>query len=248
MATKIKPLPDAGLPSPFRKVLPGMGVKKDKLLAALYIYDESIVMQDVTKASAGFKIIDPRDIADAFAGEITFGSGLLPGGEDSMNTLWWTNSKDGQGTAIWLPPGVRRLAISVKEDGPPERYDVPLPGLVFLCRPGFPPWVYAAARRPASPKDKVYKAPLANVYDDGNSCPGSHNYPAAVGDIPEHFLRSFFTHHVQGNRSKKHAKDITLMWQELDKAKAKQYPLSDLYYHSHVSDLMAMRLWSRSGW
>jgi len=248
MAKKIKPLPNAELPAPFQRVLPGMGVKKDKLRAALYIYEESIVMQDVTKDNAAFKVIDPLDLANALAGEMSFGSGLLPGDEDTMNTLWWTNSKDGQVTAVWMPPGVRRLALSVKDDGPPERYDVPLPGLIFLCRPGFPPWVYAVTRRPASPKDKAYKAPLANVYDNGNSCPGSHNYPVAVAAIPEHFLRSFFTHHVQGQRSKKHSGDITLMWQELDKAGAKQYPLGDLYYHGPVSDLMSMRLWSRSGW
>lgn len=229
------------LPSPFRKVLPGLGINKDRLRLVLYFYAESIVLQNVDEESAAsFRMVDARDLANALAGELSFGSGLLP-----ENVLWWTNDNSGPVTALWVPPAVRRLAVQTKDVGPPDRYDMPLPGLIFLCRPGLPPWVYAASRRPAGPKDRVYRAPLPNVYEDGHSCAGSQKYPADVGGVPGSFFRSFFTREETKNRSKKHPHDVVELWKELDRGKKKEFPLSDLLYHGTVGDLIQMKLWGR---
>lgn len=239
----VKPVKNEELPSPFRKVLPGFGIGKDKLLMTLHIYRESIILQNHDTGGGGksFRIVDAHDIASALAGEMNFSSGLLPGDKDNFNTLWWSHSKSGPVTALWMPQGIRRLALAIKQAGPPERYDVPLPGLIFLCRPGYSPWVYAIPRRPAGPKDRVYKAPLPNIYENGNTCAGSQRYGNIIEQIPETFLRSFFTSHISDGKSKRF-RDITGMWQELDKKKAKEYPLSDLYYHGTVKDLMEMRI------
>ena len=237
---EIKPLKNEELPHPFRRALPGLGVTKDKLKLTLHFYTESIVLQNHDAGGGGksFRVVDARDIANALAGELSYGSGMLP-----ENALWWSNSKSGPVTALWLPPGCRRLALQVKDLGAPERYSVPLPGLIFLCRPGLPPWVFAASRRPAGPKDRVYKSPLANVYDNGQTCGGNNKFPADVSGIPDSFLRSFFTPHADiRGRSRKHPADITQMWRELDKKKAKEYPLADLYYLGSVADLMGMRI------
>ncbi len=236
----VRPPRNEELPHPFQKVLPGLGVTKDKLKLTLHFYDESIVLQNHDAGGGGksFRIVDARDIANALAGELSFGSGMLP-----ENTLWWSNSKAGPVTALWLAPGIRRLALQVKGMGPPERYNVPLPGLVFLCIPGQAPWVYAASHRPTGPKDRVYKAPLANVYNNGNTCGGNNKFPADVSGIPDSFLRSFFTPHADiRGRSKKHPEDITRMWKELDKKKAQEYPIIDLVYHGTITDVMGMRI------
>jgi hypothetical protein len=55
-------------------------------------------------------------------------------------------------------------------------------------------------------------------------------------------LKSFFSAGANlTNRSKKHPDDIIKMWQELDKAKAKEYPISDLEYYGALSSLMEHR-------
>lgn len=225
------------LPSPFKTALPkGLGVGKDKLLLRLDFYGEAIVMQDMAKKGGAFRMVSAHDVAHALARELSFASGLLP-----ENTLWWSNTRSGPVVAIWTEPGVRRLALQTDATRPPVRYDVPLPGLIFLCRPGQPPNVYAASKRPTAPKDRIYKAPLANVYDDGRSCPGSHHYPADIAAIPDSFFRSFFTRGANlNNRSRQCPDDVTRLWKTLDKKE--RFPLDDLIYHGTVADLMVMRI------
>jgi len=241
MAVK-KPLKQSDVESPFQAVLPKtVKAGKDRLLMRLNFYTECIQLQGFDKDGKGgkFRIVDPRELTKALSSGISFTSGLLPGAGDSSNVLWVSHGKGGQIVAVWLPPGVRRVALQLDSSGAPKRYNIPLPGLIFLCRPGQPPRVYAATERPSGLKDKVFAAPLANVYEDGRSCPGTHRYPGDVGQIPDSFFRSFFTRGANlGKRSKKHAADITLLWKELDGKK--EYPVSDLVYHGIVNDLMVM--------
>ena len=225
---------DSTVPSPFRRVLPkGLGVGRDRLLLRLDFYSEAIIMQDFYRDGGGFRMVSAHDLAHVIASELSYTSGLLP-----ENALWWSNARGGQTVAIWMEPGIRRLAVQRDAEKEPERYNVPLPGLIFICRPAQSPYVYAAARRPAGPRDRVYRAPFPNVYETGDSCAGSHRYPAEVGAIPDSFLRSFFSHHVIRGQSKKYPADITKMWKELDGGD--RYPLDDLIYHGTVKDLMEM--------
>ena len=226
----------ATLPSPFERVLPKeLKVGKDKLILRLDFYGEVIVMQDVETKGGAFRIISPHELSHALASELSFTSGLLP-----ANTLWWTNTRSGPRIAIWVEPGVRKLAFAEEYNKPPKRYTIPLPGLIFLCNQGQPPDVWAAFDRPKGPKDKVYHAPFPNLYHDGRSCPGSNVYPDLIEDIPDSFLRSFFSHAVSSSgRSKKYPNKITELWKKLDKEKKETYPMSDLVYaHVLVGDLM----------
>jgi hypothetical protein len=228
----LKSKPDT--PSPFKSALPaGLRIGKDKLLLQVSFYEEAIIMHDRQAQGGTYRFISAYDMAHALAREMTFSSGLLPPG-----ALWWSNTRSGPVVAIWVEPGVRRLALQVAIDKPAERYDLPLPGLIFICRPGRPPHVYALTKRPAGPKAQIFKAPFPNVYDDGGSCPGSHKYPADVGEIPDSFLTSFFTNHVEGSRSKKYGADIRGLWKALDKQD--KWPLDDLVYHGTLADLMRM--------
>lgn len=223
------------LPAPFERVLPaGLGVGKDELKLRLDFYEESIVMQtfEAKRAQGSFKMVSAKDISSAMSRHISFTSGLLP-----ESALWWSNTGAGEPeVAIWVPPGIRRLAL-MRGGKAAIRYNVPLPGLIFLCKSGKPPKVYAALKRPTSLKDRVFKAPLSNVYDDGRTCPGSHQYPADVADIPNDFFTSFFTAAADiGGRSKKYPKDVTQLWRELNDKQ--EFPASDLVVHGIVEDLV----------
>jgi hypothetical protein len=116
-----------------------------------------------------------------------------------------------------------------------------MPGFIFICRPRQAPCIYAAKRRPESPKDEVYHAPLFNVFGDGRTCAGSHRYPEKIEEIPQSFFSSFFS--IDGathGRSKKHPDSLYALWEELDGKK--RYPLGDLVPWGRVEDVMNKRL------
>ena len=119
----------------------------------------------------------------------------------------------------------------------PKRYKLPMPGLIFLCSPGRPPKVYAAKRRPVKLSDKIYHAPLFNIFDHGGSCPGTHKYPLIIEEIPESFFLAFFTREAQyTHRSKKHPGDLQKLWAEIDGKR--KYPTQDMVPYGKVGDLI----------
>jgi hypothetical protein len=177
-------------------------------------------------------MVSTRDIALAFLREIPLGSGLLPN-----DTLWWAQGKEGVELAMWQPPKVWLLALQLEPFKPPRRIKLPMPGLIFVCSPARPPKVYAAKRRPEKLGDKIYHAPLFNVFRDGRTCPGSHKYPENVAEIPQSFMVSFFTATAdyQG-RSKKYPKDLLKLWDEIEGKK--KYPLNDLVPLGKIKNIM----------
>lgn len=185
---------------------------------------------------ASSKVVSAMDIAHSLAGELSFSSGLLP-----ANTLWWQNTRSGPLVALYAEPQIRQLALQVNVKDPVRRFKVPMPGLIFLCRPGTAPWVYAVKKKPTKETDKVYHAPLANVFNNGRSCPGSHNFPHRVGDIIQSFFISFFSATADlGGRSQKFPKNVLHLWEFLNGKK--KYPMEDLVELATVRDLMNMRV------
>lgn len=230
-------------PSPFKTILPESmkSPGRDTLKMRIDIYSECIILQKLNDSTEHhsdrhYQLISARDLATAISQDMNYSTGLLP-----ENTLWWSNGRKGSQFAIWIPPQVRRLALQTTASGPPQRYTIPLPGLVFLCCQGHAPAVFAVAHRPTDPRDKVYEAPFPNIFDNGVSCPGTQKYPASPGEIPEMFLKSFFTKtaDIRG-RSKKYPRDITDLWKHLDGKKT--FPMSDLVYECTVKDLLEMQI------
>ena len=178
------------------------------------------------------RIVSAMDVSHALASELSFGSGLLP-----PQTLWWENTRNGPVFAIYAEPKVRKLALLESATSSPRRFTIPLPGLIFLCSPGKPPWVFAVKKKPTKETDIVYKAPLCNLYADGRSCPGNHRYPIRVADIVESFFISFFSAEADlRNRSVRFPSNIVHLWEYLDKKK--RFPKEDLVKHGKVRDLM----------
>lgn len=209
-----------------------LGIPADPLRLRLDFHHQSTVLTYFQGDIVTTKQVDAMDVAHALASDLSFGSGLLP-----PDTLWWLNTRGGPVFALYVAPKVWKLALQESINKPPRRFTIPLPGFIFLCTPGQPPWVVAVKKRPTKESDIVYHAPLLNVFRNGRSCPGSHSYPTRVADMVQSFFISFFsaTADLQG-RSKKYPKNVIELWKSLE-GKSK-YPLEDLNEFGKVGDLM----------
>lgn len=221
----------------FEWAVPGeLGIPPDPLRLRLDFHHQAVVMTNFKEETVTRKVVSAMDIAHSLAGELSFGSGLLPD-----RTLWWRNTRSGPVVAIYDEPRVRLLALLVDVGKPAIRFKVPLPGMIFLCRPGNTPWVYAVKKKPTKETDTVYKAPLANVFANGRTCPGSHQFPTRVDDTVQSFFMSFFSATADlHNRSNKFPQNVIYLWKHLNNKK--QFPMGDLVAHGTVRDLMEMEM------
>ena len=209
-----------------------LAIPEDPLKLRLDFHSQAVVMHIFEESETKVRIVSALDVAHTLSRELTVSTGLL-----SPDTLFWCNTRDGEVEGIWVEPGARILALQEQALEQPTRYNIPIPGLIFLCKSGSPPWVYAVKRRPTKPTDPVYKAPFYNVFSNGRVCPGTHKFPIDRGKIPDSFFRSFFSPTGDyDDRSKKHPNTLKKLWQELDGKKT--YPLKDLVAHGTVQDLM----------
>lgn len=224
-------------PAAFSWAIPkDLGIPADPLRLRLDFHHQSTVMTYFQGDTVTTKQVDAMDVAHALASDLSFGTGLLP-----ADTLWWQNTRGGPVFALYVEPKIRKLALQESIKKPPRRFNIPLPGLIFLCRPGQPPWVVACTKKPTKESDIVYHAPLLNIFRNGRSCPGSHTYPTRVADVVQSFFVSFFsaTADLQG-RSKKYPKNVIKLWEELD-GKGK-FPVADLVKFGTIGDLMNMEI------
>jgi hypothetical protein len=213
-----------------------LGIPADPLRLRLDFHHQSTVMTYFQGDIVTTKQIDAMDVAHALASDLSFGSGLLP-----PDTLWWQNTRSGPVFALYVEPKIWKLALQEDIMKPPQRFNIPLPGLIFLCTPGQSPWVYAVKKRPTKEADTVYRAPLANIFNNGRSCPGSHQYPTRIADVVQSFFISFFSATADlSHRSKKYPKNVLQLWKYLD-GKTK-FPNDDLIEHGTISDLMTMEM------
>jgi hypothetical protein len=118
------------------------------------------------------------------------------------------------------------VSVATKPLQPPERFTIPLPGLVFICTPARAPRVFAVKSRPTTEESMLYNAPFFNTYDEGTTCAGTQIYSEDITQQPREFFMSFFSLHLANKRSKSHPDSLFALWQELDGKK--EYPLSDL--------------------
>lgn len=222
-------------PKPLQWALPeALEVPPDQLKVRLDFYGDSVLMYVVDNGRITTRMVSARDIAMAMLREIPLTSGLLP-----PSALWWSQSRDGPEVALWRPPRVWPVALVAEPLKPPHRLRLPMPGLIFVCRPASAPRVYAATKRPRSLESAIYHAPLFNLFTDGRSCPGTHKYPENIDEIPESFFASFFSPTgVDSNRSRKYPGNLMNLWRELDGKK--RYPVRDLVQFGTVRDIMRL--------
>ena len=220
-------------PTAYQWALPeSIDVPTDKLKVRLDFYGNSVVMYSLADGVINTKMVDAREVALAMLRGIPMNSGVLPEG-----ALWWRQGRSGVEVALWRPPQVWQAALQMEAFKPPVRYRLPMPGLIFICRPGTPPRVYAAKKRPVYLSDNLYHAPLFNVFRDGSTCPGSHKYPNDINQIPDSFFTSFFSHTADWReRSKKYPDNLMKLWEEIDGKR--RYPMRDLVFIAKVEEII----------
>jgi len=224
------------VPKAYQWALPeGLDVPPDELRARLDFYQNAAVLHLVEGEKIITRVISARDVTLAFLSRVPLGSGLLPKG-----ALWWRQGKEGAEIGLWEPPKVRKVALVVKPLEPPRRFELPMPGLIFVCSPGKPPRVFAAKKRPRSAEEVIYHAPLFNLFPDGRTCPGTHSFPERIEEIPDSFFRSFFSMEASHwGRSRKYPENLLKLWEDLEGRR--QYPVEDLVPFGKLTDIMERR-------
>jgi len=211
-------------------------IPPDPLRLRLDFHHQAVVLYTFEGEVVATKIVAAMEVAHSLAEELSFGTGLLP-----KNTLWWTNTKSGPVYALWEEAKVWKVALQEGALESPRRFTIPLPGLIFLCTPGQPPWVFSMKRKPSKLSDLVYRCPLCNVFQSGKVCPGNHKFPLDIGKIPDSFFRSFFSPTADlSHRSEMFPENVVHLWEFLDGKK--RYPMKDLIRHGTVKDLMNMNM------
>ena len=220
-------------PNPLQWALPpGLEVPADELKLRLDFYGQAIMMHVIEDGTITGKIVSAEDISRVLARQIGVATGFLPEG-----VLWWRQLPNGPQVAIWRKPQITRVALQEEMFAPALRFTVPMPGLVFLCSPGRPPWLWAVKRRPTGPDDILYNAPCFNIFNSGESCTGTHRYGQDVGSIPDEFFTAFFSRTGDWReRSHKHGTDLKELWEEIDGKR--RYPNDDLVQFSRISQIM----------
>ena len=209
--------------------------KEDRLLASIDFYEESIILTNRHNDRVITRPIQAQALVETLSRQATFNTGLL-----SSQTLWVSHRHQATETALWQPPRVRKITIFTNPQLPPLTMNLPLPGLVFLCSPQRAPTIFAARRRPKELSERLYHAPLFNIFGSGASCPGSHHYPQDVRQIPNSFFEAHFSSEGDSNnRSVKHPNNLFHLWQEINNTRT--YPKADLIPAITVEDLMKSR-------
>lgn len=207
----------------------------DHLKAEVKVYQESITLTLHQDDHSEIRFITREKLAEIFSAEIVYQTNLLP-----ADTLWCNTGANLAETALWRQPKVWDVSLQLQPFEPPLNMKLPMPGLIFVCRPGMPPQVYAAKKRPVSQQEIVYHAPLYNTFRDGNTCQGSHRYPPDIRTMPESFFEARFS--IAGDiegRSKKYPEDLLELWREIDGKK--KFPKKDLVKLGTIEEIMDYR-------
>lgn len=171
--------------------------------------------------------VNPDEIARLFA-NIPVGSGLL--GANTLATGWI----GGHQYFVHYYPACPQVDLLVDVGGV-RTLRVPTPPLIWYGH-GTEYRVFAVRtpREELTAKTELYQAPFPNTYSTGRICWGSSDQrPVASEATMATVLRLFlsgsaFNTHVANGKSKRHAANVTILWNELQAQRANVYPLDDL--------------------
>lgn len=135
--------------------------------------------------------ISPADAAAAFNGLGGINTGLL-----TLDTLW-VGARGGQTTVgIYLPPTKCDLRFGR------HTLHVPMPGFIFAGQ-GAQYSIFALKGRPAE-RIELFHAPLPNVRDNGEVCPGNVKFPKcdphSIHRAADLFFESHFNHDLSTDK------------------------------------------------
>jgi hypothetical protein len=192
----------------------------DTLLLSLEFYRESVLRRLIDEdGRQSLALVDIAEVARALSAGVSLSSGILPGDDAGLNSLFWSRSNSSSRIGIWVGPRIWRLVLRSPEPGGKDRrLRLPFPGLLFVCRPDASgAYVFAAPKRPRGLDAPLFHCPTANVFPNGRICPGDHAFARDPLKLPSEFFLSRFrnTGDTRGGKSKKHPDDVTRLWDEL---------------------------------
>ena len=176
--------------------------------------------------------VSPAQLAETFAGTICFETGLLTG-----NTLYIGTEGAKKLIIEYRPPTKTALFL----EGAETPVVVPLPSLIMARltigndSPRYA--VYAVKTRPETVNAPLFHSPLPNtgMGSGGGVCWGSvrkSSAEALAGNRLDEdwklLLGSVFTSHSVSGKSKRFPNDVRQHFIDLEKRKARKYPVSDL--------------------
>lgn len=136
---------------------------RQKLVARIEVYDESMWIEKIQDGKPDVRYeIDPAGLAAAMAGAQD-GTGLLPRG-----TLFV--SRGGARVGLWHDAQVWRVQVAGI-----GLLRVPMPPLVIVGHER--EWYLWAVKQYPSPGERLFRAPMPNVFPDGRVCHGSVAFP-----------------------------------------------------------------------
>ena len=145
----------------------------------LEFYQESLILKGFDKEVSWIRQVSADEIAATLTHHMGARTGLLPQG-----TLWWRQSSQGTITAIWREPQVWAASLQVKAFEAPERFQLPMPGLIFICPSGHAPWVFAAQGTARGPGGEAVPRPHLQRIPERASMPGQPHLPGETGENP----------------------------------------------------------------
>ena len=151
----------------------------DVLRLSLEFYRESVMRRVIDDdGHVILAMVDIAEVARALSAGVSLSSGILPGDETGINTVFWSRSNGATRLGIWAGPRIWRITLRSPEPGGKDRrFRLPFPGLLFVCRPDASgAYVFAASKRPRAAEDSLYCCPAPNVFANGRICPGDHAF------------------------------------------------------------------------
>jgi len=200
---------------------PDLKLPPDTLRLRLDFFNQCIVLHSLDDGVLTTRMVNPQDLVRAMSSHFRVSTGILP--EDA---LWWGLGLEGPVTGLYRKPQVWKVAFQSEPFQPAERLELPMPGLVFACTPGQPPWVWATKQRPREMDDTLYHAPLFNVFRSGRTCPGTHRYGQDPGLMPEEFFTAFFSPTGDWEDRLASGRGLAEFWRGL--SGKRKFPISDL--------------------
>jgi hypothetical protein len=147
----------------------------------------------------------------------------------------WGDGSRGEWAVLYIPPGLHQLELTTDAQATEaklERITAPLPALIYFGG-GTKYWLWALRNGQFDPHHELMRAPLPNVFQDGEVCWGPHKPPACTGRAIvkswELFISTTFSNHAASGKSKNHNEDVREVLREAARAgETATYPTQDL--------------------
>jgi len=215
-----------------------LGIPADPLRLRLDFHHQVAVMTYFQGDVVTTKQVDAMDVAHALASGLSFGSGLLP-----PDTLWWQNTRGGPVYALYVEPKIWKLALQEDIKKAPQRFNIPLPRLIFLCMPGQAPWVYAVEK--ATNQRGGYCLPGAAgqyILITAAPAPEAINILPGISEVVQSFFISFFSATAELIQPVEEIPQERTATLEVPGWEKEVFPNDDLIEHGTISDLMTMEM------